>query len=368
MLKVVHFTTVHDPFDNRIFYRECRTLAAAGYAVVLLAPHDGDQRLDGVEIRALSRPGNRFARMSVGVARAFLKAWRERADVYHFHDPELIPAALLLRLLGKRVVYDVHEDYLTAIQEREYLPSFVRTAVARTFALAEEEASRHFHLILAERYYAERFPRAEAILNYARFPELDEALLAKRPRAANPRLIYTGNVKEYRGAHNHTRLLDRLPDAEVFLVGRCDRDLAADLQQAANDPARLHLEGVGSYVPHQRIVDYYLRETWTAGLALFPPSPHTLRKELTKLFEYMAYGIPVLCSNFPNLREIVESAECGLCIDPADAEAAAEAVRYLHGHPEEAQRMGQNGREAARTTYNWDTQAEKLLAFYGRLF
>ena len=363
MPSVVHLTTVHDPFDSRIFHRQCRTLTEAGYDVALLAPGGTDSRVDGIEVGSLPRCDNRILRMSLGVGRTLLKALGKRADLYHFHDPELIPAGLLLRLLGKRVVYDIHEDNLTALEEREYLPSRLRALAARLLAWAEEGSSRHFHLVLAERYYNERFPRGQTVLNYARFPTLDEDLLDARPRAGNPRLIYTGNVKTYRGAHSHAGLLRNLPDAELFMVGRCDPQLAAELKADA-DPERLHLEGVGGYVPHQRIVSYYLRESWTAGLALFPPSRHTRRKELTKIFEYMAYGIPVLCADFPNLRQIVERTECGICVDPENGPAVAEAVRYLWEHPEAARQMGENGRKAARTTYNWDTQAEKLLRLY----
>ena len=360
--RVLHLTTVHDPLDSRVFHRECRSLAAAGYDVELLAPGKG-RAAEGIRVGGLPRNANRLSRMSLGVGRASLRALATPADLYHFHDPELIPAGLLLRLLGKRVVYDIHEDNRTALQEREYLPSWLRPLFAAALGRIEEAASRCFHLVLAERYYADRFPRGEAVLNYARFPELEEGRLAARHRAEHPRLIYTGNVKTYRGAHHHARLLEHLPDAELFLVGRCDPELAADLRTGA-DPSRLHIEGVGGHVPHERIVSYYLRESWTAGLALFPPGPHTRRKELTKIFEYMAYGIPVLCADFPNLREIVEGVGCGICVDPDQEGAAAEAVRYLWENPEAAREMAARGREAARTTYNWDTQAEKLLRLY----
>ena len=363
MPRVVHLTTVHEPFDNRVFHRECRSLAAAGYEMVLLAPGRAAV-IEGIQVGGLPRFSNRFTRMSLGVSRALLKALETPADLYHFHDPELIPVGLLLRLLGKRVVYDIHEDNRTALEEREYLPLRLRAPIAGILARLEEGASRHFHLVLAERYYAERFPRGESILNYPRLPALDEGRLSARPRAAGcPRLIYTGNVKGYRGAHCHTRLLQHLPDAELFLVGRCDPGLAADLK-AGTDPARLHFEGVGVHVPHERIVSYYLRESWTAGLALFPPSRHTRRKELTKVFEYMAFGIPVLCADVPNLRRIVEGSGCGICVDPErDGEAAA-AVRYLWENPEEARQMGERGRQAVRAEYNWETQARKLLRFY----
>ncbi len=362
MPRVVHLTTVHDRFDNRVFHRECRSLADAGYEVVLLAPGEGTVT-EGIRVGGLPCTGNRFLRMSLGVGRTFLKALATPADLYHFHDPELIPAGLLLRLMGRRVVYDIHEDNRTALQEREYLPPWLRAAIAGPLGRIEEGASRHFHLVLAERYYAERFPRGQEVLNYVRFPRLDEGQLAARPRGDGPRLIYTGNVKSYRGAHLHARLLQHLPDAELFLVGRCDPEMASELQ-AHGDRSRLHLEGVGGYVPHERIVSYYLRESWTAGLALFPSGPHTRRKELTKIFEYMAFGIPVVCADFPNLRRIVEETECGICVDPENAEEAAAAVRYLWENPEVAQRMGEEGREAARTTYNWDSQAEKLVRLY----
>ena len=154
MPSVVHFTTVHEPFDSRVFHRECRTLTEAGYDVVLLAPGGNDSTVDGILVGGPPRCGNRLLRMSLGVGRTLLEALGKRADIYHFHDPELIPAGLLLRLLGKRVVYDIHEDNRTALQEREYLPSWLRSLMAGTLGRVEEGASRHFHLVLAERYYA----------------------------------------------------------------------------------------------------------------------------------------------------------------------------------------------------------------------
>jgi glycosyltransferase involved in cell wall biosynthesis len=365
MPSIVHITTVHSPFDNRIFHRECKTLVAAGYEVVLVAPHNRDEKVDGIQICALPPSLGRLARMSLGVWRALRLSLRQNAAIYHFHDPEFIPAGLLLRLFGKEVVYDVHEDNSTALLEREYLPRSLRTALAYLLAAVERAAASCLHIVLAERYYAERFPKGAIILNYARFPETAEEELAQRPTLGPTRLLYTGNVKEFRGALHHAHILHQLPHAEVFLVGRCAPDLAEKLRQMVGEQGEhLHLEGVGNYVSYERIIEYYLRERWTAGLAIFPQGQHTLRKELTKIFEYMAYGIPVLCANFPNLRRIVEENECGLCVDPEDDAAIAAAVRYLSENPQEAQRLGQNGRKAARERYNWDVEALKLLDFY----
>ena len=368
MPSVVHITTVHSPFDNRIFHRECKTLSEAGYDVSLVAAHERDETVNGIRICSFKRPDGRFARMTLGVWRALRVAIRQNSPIYHFHDPEFIPAALVLRLLGKHVIYDIHEDNSTALLEREYLPRALRSFVARTLSTCERLATRPFRQVLAERYYAERFPHGHTVLNYARLPDIDEFLLRKRPCAGGVRLLYTGNVKNYRGGFHHVRILHNVPESEVFLVGRCERALADQLHRAAGtENARLHLEGIGHYVAHERIIEHYLRERWTAALAIFPPSRHTLRKELTKIFEYMVYGLPIICSDFPNLRRIVAENDCGLCVNPEDDEAIAEAVRYLSEYPEEANRLGNNGRRAAQTHFHWDLQAEKLLALYGDL-
>jgi glycosyltransferase involved in cell wall biosynthesis len=368
MPPIVHITTVHSPFDNRIFHRECKTLAAAGYDVVLVAAHACDEKVDGIQIRGYQRPAHRIARMTLGVGRALITALRQRGLVYHFHDPEFIPAALFLRLLGKTVIYDIHEDNSTALLEREYLPRFLRSIAARAFSLLERIATRPLEQVLAERYYASRFPRGLTVLNYARLPSVEDRQLIQRPTLGPARLLYTGNIKEFRGALHHARILHAVEDAELFLVGRCAPQLAEELNNlAAGAAERLHIEGIGSYVAHERIIEYYVRERWTAGLAIFPAGRHTLHKELTKIFEYMAYGLPIICSNFPNLSRIVAESDCGLCVDPTDEQAIADAVRYLRQHPDEAERMGQNGRRAARERYHWGTQAEKLIALYKRL-
>lgn len=368
MPKIVHITTVHTPFDNRIFQRQCCTLAAAGYETVLIVNHTEALELNGVRIHPLPSTPKRFARMTLGVYNAFKAALREKASIYHFHDPELIPAGLALRLLGKKVVYDIHEDYTTAILQREYMPLALRFVVSTLFAFFERFTSGFFALVLAERYYAKRFPKGHQVLNYARLPQLDEHTLTTRIKHDNIRLIYTGNIKVYRGAFTHAQILQQLPTAELCMIGRCSTDLAQQITASiGTDSTRLHLEGVGSYVPHERITNYYLQEQWTAGLAVFPRNQHTIKKELTKIFEYMVYAIPIVCSDFPNLRHIVEGAACGLCVDPANPQAIAAAIQWLADNPEAAQQMGENGRRAVQEKYNWTSESEKLIQLYHTL-
>jgi len=367
-IKVCILTTVHPPFDTRIFHKQAKSLAEAGYDVTLIAQHDIDEVSEGVKIVALPKPKNRLQRMFGLTLRALRLALKQRAVIYHFHDPELIPIGVLLRLFGKRVIYDVHEDYWTSIMQKRYLPRWIRPAIAQIITVVEMIGSRFFTIILAERYYAERFPSGVTILNYPRHGEKGD-LGCDLPYCFDaPRVLYTGNVTEDRGALIHARLVHLVPDLHVYLIGRCSLPLAESIREVATPKGNfIHLKGVGSYVPHTQIRAYYTVGGWLAGLALFPPSKHYQRKELTKLFEYMAAGLPIICSDFPVWKEIVERNECGLTVNPLDPQEIAGAIKYLLDRPELCEEMGKNGRRAVEEKYNWEREKVKLLELYSHL-
>jgi glycosyltransferase involved in cell wall biosynthesis len=238
-------------------------------------------------------------------------------------------------------------------------------ALAGLFAAAETQVTRPFHILLAEKYYQARFPDGTPILNYP-LPSHFPPITAQANR--NLALLYSGVVSADRGALVHSQVVTLLDDIEVYVVGRCPPQLARRMRRLAGEGApRLHIEGEGSTVRYDRILQYYQQGRWLAGLSLFPPSPHYLHKELTKFFEYMGAGIPILCSNFPTWRTLVENTGAGLCVDPQDPAAIAQAISYLIRHPQEAERMSANGRRAFETRYNWEGEAAKLLDVYDHI-
>ncbi len=95
--------------------------------------------------------------------------------------------------------------------------------------------------------------------------------------------------------------------------------------------------------------------------------PNHVDAQPNKMFEYMSAGIPVIASDFPLWREIIEGCGCGICVDPLDPKKIAEAIDYLVDNPEIARRMGENGRKAVYDRYNWDVEEKKLLALYDSL-
>ena len=365
--KICILSTVHPPFDVRIFHKEAVTLVKAGYEVLLIAPHDKEEIVDGVRIINLKKPANRIARMTKTVWSAFWKALKTNADIYHFHDPELIPAGLLLRLFRCKVIYDIHEDYVTSIGQKKYLPVIIKKFLRAFIGWIEVFSSKAFALILAEKYYSERFPSGTQILNYP-ILDFEDTIENKQNKYDKPNFIYTGVVSTDRGAYIHANVVNLMPEAEAWLIGNCDKKLASELYAKVGvNSNRLHIEGVGYFVPHQIISEYYIRNKWTAGLALFPPTEHYEKKELTKFFEYMAAGIPIIASNFPTWKRVIEGAQCGLCVNPLDPKAIADAMRWIVEHPEEMERMRLNGRRAVEEKFNWDKESFKLLEFYQRV-
>src|SRR6476469_5707469 len=131
---VVQLTSVHFADDLRII-KECRSLAGAGYQVTLIAPHPSDEITGGVQIRGVPVVEGRLRRMTLTVWRTYREAVRQRADIYHFHDPELIPVGLLLKARGKKVVYDAHEAYPQKILCKSWIPIKLRPVVSRLFAV-----------------------------------------------------------------------------------------------------------------------------------------------------------------------------------------------------------------------------------------
>ncbi len=364
---VAHVTSHHHPTDPRIFH-ECRALAEAGYRVLLVAPTLVPEQRDGVTIVPVPPYRNRGERFLRTARLAVRTALAHDPAILHVHDPELFPRALWLALRGRRVVIDIHEDFVTAAYDRAWIPRPLRPLVAAAVRLLVRSFTGRVPTVIAERYYASFAPGAVEILNYARLDPDDPLFCLERSFPDRPRLVYTGSITRGRGATNHLSLLDHLPaGSSLVMAGRCpDPDLLARLEDLRRKDPRLELETSGGWIAWDRILEVY-RRPLTAGIALFPDTPHYREKELTKFFEYMAAGLPIICSDFPVWRALVQGNRVGFCVDPEDPRAAADVARWLATHPDDARAMGERGRRLVRERFNWKSQAGKLVAFYRSL-
>lgn len=366
---VAHVSTVHPRADTRIYVKELRTLGAAWPGAVCLCVQDGrgDETLEGgVSVIDMGpRPVGRFGRSVVGSYRVWKTIRRLRPQVVHFHDPELIVVGLLLRLLGYRVVYDVHENVPQQIMQKTWLPSVVRTPVSICARFVERLGGAVFDgVVAATPPIANRFPERKTVL-VQNFPRAEELMQADRKpmREREPLAVYVGGISEIRGVRGMVEALERMPShygMTLSLAGNfASEALRQELQRMpgwskVHDAGWLDRAAVAQVMARARV-----------GLLVLHPVPNYVESQPVKLFEYMSAGLPVIASDFPLWREM--AGECSLFVDPLEPQAIADAMAWLMDHPEEAERMGMKGRELVETRFNWAREGEKLVRFYDRL-
>jgi glycosyltransferase involved in cell wall biosynthesis len=295
-------------------------------------------------------------------------AVKARADVYHFHDPELIPVGLALKLLGRRVIYDAHEDLPKSLLEKAYLPSWIRRPLALGADLFEKSASRAFDLVIVagEGILSSfhRHPRTLLVRNYPIPDEFRNGHILQRG-VGDVVVVYTGALTAVRGATEMVEAIGMVAERyrpRLVICGKYHPEaLAARVRQMPGF-SRVDYRG---WVDYEALPEVLARAD--VGLVCLHKAPNYVNSEPTKLFEYMAAGLPVIASDFPAWREIVEGSGCGLCVDPTDPAAIAAAIEYLAEHPERRAEMGVNGRRAVLARYNWEAEGRRLNQAYEAL-
>lgn len=364
--RVVILTTVHRPFDVRIFHKQARSLAEAGYAVTLIAQAPGPQTVGGVRLVPLPAPRGRLDRGLRLAGLALRLALAEDADVYHLHDPELIWVGLALKLRGKRVVYDVHEE-LALMKDRAYVPGWARGGLTAGLWLFEQLAETAFDAIVAATpLIAEHFRPAKTVTvrNTPRAAELAEA--GASPFAERPmRVAYVGGLAAYHNVDGMIEAMRRLPEAlgARLSLGGDFRDPAAEARARAQPGAdRVDFEG---WADRDKVLSILGRAR--VGLVVYLPTENVRRSDPIKFLEMMAAGLPLVATDVPRWRDLVSRYDCGVLVDAADPEAIAQAIEGLLSDPARAEAMGRRGREAVLRDHEWAVDEARLLALYARL-
>lgn len=332
-----------------------------------VVPGERDEVADGVRILSVPVPRNGRERLTTTtrlvVRRALAASRSAKATVFHIHDAEMLPLALGLAARGRTVVYDAHENTPRQMLHQAWIPRPLRRPAGWSYAALEAIAGRAFAgIIAAVPVIAARFPKEKTVL-IRNFPILGADRDGVQPLSQRePILAYVGAVTRARGA------------AEMIgAVGRMTRDTRAQLEIAGSAfPAALpdelaQLDGSARTSWLGRLgraeVDALLDRA-RVGLAVLHDTPQYRDAYPTKLFEYMAAGVPAVVSDFPLWREMVEGAGCGLLVDPLNVDAIAAACTAILQDAELAQRLGDAGKRAARDRFNWALEGDRLLAFY----
>jgi glycosyltransferase involved in cell wall biosynthesis len=358
-MRVCHVTCGHSPTDGRIFQRECRTLASR-YEVFLIAPNTEDFEKDGVNIKGVRINGGKIGKLFH--LRPFLqKAIEIDADVYQFHEPELLPIGRKLKRRGKKVIFDSHEDAPQQLSEKAWIPSIIRKPLAEFYARYEKLVLKHFDAVVSVTpSIVERLkrinPSTYMITNYPEFKEIEDR------RKFGPYVCFAGGISPQWMHDVVVESLDGL-NVHYLLAGKVqNKSFFEKLKQNPNWP-KVVFKGL---LPHNEVGR--LMEDSSAGIALNDYVANVGYKMgslgNTKLFEYMMAGIPVIATDFMLWKKIVETYDCGTCVNPHDSRAIRTAIDFYINHPEEARRQGDNGRRAVKEKYCWATQIPVLFEMY----
>ncbi len=370
---ILYISSVHFQYDSRIVYRICTSLAKK-YQVTLLIP-EADASVSA-DFQTISIPFFRklWQRLLFVHPLILWKSLFVKADIICFPDPELIPLAFIFKFLGKKIIFDVHENTHKQLKTKSFNNASI---FQNAFKWFDFQARKYIHLILAETAYLQEYNNlahpSEVILNYPslRFFEKINHLTATAaaPTEYPNHLFYIGQISYARCIDvkiNATAiLLQDFPDFKIDLFGNSEFDLF-DLDSLNAIPAyfkvKTQLHFYGKTDP--KIAFQYAKNAF-AGIALLKPTADFMDSYPTKLFEYMALGLPVITSNFPLYKAVVEMHNCGICINPTDTQALVNAIKHLLNNPEEANRLGANGKKAIQEHYNWESQEERLWQFFG---
>ncbi len=366
--ELVHVTTVHNVLDTRIFYREALSAHKAGIRTVVIGPGDVPQTVSGIEVLPLGRYRRRMLRRLLAPFAALRQILRLRPKIVHFHDPEILPVAVLLKLLGYKLVWDVHEYYSevqTAHMGRGGLRAFKRMLIS---LFVEKIPCAFFDRSVfptkALRAVIRNKEDAVAVVNLLPVFEFPDVGTAPEKEFD---LIFMGSLSPFRAGHLMEMVADlrkRRPDFRAALLGVADE---TRIWMQRNAPAAEVIDAITFLprVPHAEVSSVLRRAR--VGFNYHPMQKRFEVALPMKVYEYMACSIPVVCSNFPELADQVAAGEMVL-IDSDDQADYADAIERLLNDPERLEQIAVAGEAAVRSRLNWEqSEAPKLVAMYREL-
>lgn len=360
-IKICHLTSAHPPYDIRIFHKECVSLAEYGYNVSLVCAGAENEIKNGVHILGVKKNNSRFGRMFITVWRIYKKALELDAKLYHFHDPELMLVGLLLKQKGKKVIYDVHEDLPRQILGKYWINKYLRKAVSFLIENIENNVSRRLdYIIVATPFIRKRFLELNnKCVDICNYPiTKDEGFSSINWKNKKNELCYIGLITKSRGIIEILKAIEDTP-YRLNLAGKYSpeslRNELAEMRGWTN-------VNEFNYVDREKIME--ILSNSKAGMVTLHPQINYLDSLPIKMYEYMLAGIPVIASDFPLWKGIIEGNNCGICVNPNNPTAIRGAIDKIFQEEEMATLMGKSGREIVLKEYNWENQIINLISIY----
>lgn len=364
LIKVAHLTSAHTRNDSRIFLKMCSSLAKEYDVSFVVADGKGDDIQNNVKIYDTGiKARGRISRMTKTTNNVFKKAMELDCDIYHLHDPELMPIGIKLKNYGKKVIFDSHEDVGQDILTKEYIPLFLRKLVSFIYSFYEVYACKKFdYIVAATPFIRDKFLKINLntidINNYPILGELENNIPWNEKK---DEICYIGVLSKIRGAVEIVESMQYC-NATLNIVGNFENKELEDNINKISIKEKTKIHGFLNRSQVSEVMKYQ-----KAGLVTFYPVPNHTESQPNKMFEYMSAGIPVIASNFKLWKDIIETNYCGICVDPMNPKDIASAINFIISHPTEAEKMAKNGKKSILEKYNWKIEEQKIFEVYKRL-
>lgn len=365
MAGVCHVSTVHSGLDPRIFWKECLSLASAGYRVTLLAPRIPKGMVQGVACIPIRTVTHRWVRPFMGFS-VFWRVLRLHPRITHFHDPELIPVAVALQLFGLKIIYDAHEDLPKALKQKDWAQRPVIRVAVRTFAQWLERSLRWLSAVVYVvdgQTESKMNSRAVLVRNFPREDLFVPSATPRGPATLPLNTIYVGGLTQMRGVHELIDSVGMLAEGQVHLLlagrwessefkDKCEQSIGWGRVQSLGDLAYTEIPGL-------------LRQ---ADIGVFCPQrgPNIVRSIPLKVLEYMACGLPIVLTEVPFWHELFGAIP--LYVKVPNAASIAAALAELIRDPAARLERARQGQVQLRTNgWYWENESLGLLKLYDDL-
>jgi len=371
-VRVCHLSPVQRTRDERAFTRESLPATGYGLELAIVGPHSLTGPVDHVEFVAVPTSRNRLMRVLL-FFRMVSQGLKQRADIYHVHSPELIPAGLALKLLfRKRVVYDSREDFPSMMLTKAYLPARLRKPMSRVVAQFEQLAARYLDAVVTAdsgslRPLA-RTGRSKKLVFY-NFPNLKFFPRTETSEKSYD-LVYRGGLSERAGTFVLLEAVKLLADSgmplRLLLFGYTDNpESKRKIGDVLISLGIEKLVTLRSTIPHEAMA----RTLSEARIAVCPLQqiPKFMNNIPVKVFESWACGLPVIATDLPPIRPFFQHGGLGLLVKPGDPKDLANAIRRLLAEPQLIEEYGRRARQVVLQRYNNSMEIHKLISLYGEV-
>jgi glycosyltransferase involved in cell wall biosynthesis len=351
----------HSPFDTRIFEKEAKSLVNNGYSVGLVIPNNQDIYQDGIKIISVKPPETGWEKLFITPFRIFNKAIKLKGiSCYHIHDSELLFIGMLLKLFGKKVIYDAHEDTPLQLKYQHWIPNFIKPFFIIWYRFLEWLSGKIFDgIIVAEPVIAKYYPKEKTYL-IRNFPITSIIPKNNSWEKRNNQMVYIGSITKVRGLQEMLNAYAKIGSNVEFILG--GKFSPESLKESISEKngvkflSWLTLDEVNIVLSESKL-----------GLII----PHPIQRYLTnfpvKLFEYMLAGLPVIVIENSLSAEFVKEADCGYIVDPFNENQVAESMSKVFENDALAMAMGERGRKLIIEKYNWENESKTLISFYNAL-